>query len=192
MAPHLHQVPPSKSTAGGQPTTIKSESTETAVQLFTGKGSDAASVRVHLDSHIHTEDIEQFVQFGFDEQVNHLATRSGFQVAMVQDIYKHVSNFRRLKKVIRAMRASAMDRAKTEIEAQEMEDLYTGNASESEDDGGKDDGGKDDGGKDTGKDAGKKRKFAEWTLRYVHQVVSIHNDYIEPKFWVTPELERST
>ncbi|KAG1728992.1 uncharacterized protein EDB91DRAFT_1160482 [Suillus paluster] len=144
MAPHLHHVPPSKSTTGVgvQPATIKSESTETAVQLFTGNGLDAVSVRVHLNSQIHTEDIEQFVRFGFDEQVKSLATRSGFQVAMVQDIYKHVSNFKRLKKVIRAMRASAIERAKAEIEAQEMEDLYA-SESDSEDDRGKNDGGKD-------------------------------------------------
>ncbi|KAG1743760.1 uncharacterized protein EDB91DRAFT_1125836 [Suillus paluster] len=134
MAPHLHHVPPSKSTTGVgvQPATIKSESTETAY---------AVSVRVHLNSQIHTEDIEQFVRFGFDEQ--------GFQVAMVQDIYKHVSNFKRLKKVIRAMRASAIERAKAEIEAQEMEDLYA-SESDSEDDRGKNDG---------GKDTDKKRKF---------------------------------
>jgi hypothetical protein len=77
--------------------------------LFTDNGLDAVSVRVHLNSQIHTEDIEQFVRFGFDEQVNRLATRPGFQVAMAQDIYKHVSNFKRLKKVIRAMRASGKD-----------------------------------------------------------------------------------
>ncbi|KAG1778629.1 hypothetical protein EV702DRAFT_1044490 [Suillus placidus] len=69
---------------------------------------------------------------------------------MVQDTYKHVSNFKRLKKVIRTMHASAMDRTKGEIEAQEMEDLYTSNVSESEDKRGKDNRGKDNGGKDTG------------------------------------------
>jgi hypothetical protein len=91
---------------------------------------------------------------------------------MVQDIYKHVSNFKQLKKVIRAMHASAMDCTKAEIEAQEMEDLYTtgSNASKSnseDDDRGKKDRGKkdrrmDDGGEDDGgKDTGKKQKFAE-------------------------------
>ncbi|KAG1836187.1 hypothetical protein F4604DRAFT_1693100 [Suillus subluteus] len=106
---------------------------------------------------IHTKDIKQFVWFRFDEQVNCLAPHSGFQVAMVQDIYKHVSNFKQLKKVIRAMCASAMDHTKAKIEVQEMEDLYTSNASKSnwEDVRVKNDGGKDDGGKDTDK----KRKF---------------------------------
>jgi hypothetical protein len=157
MAPHLHPDPPSKSTTGGQPTTIKSKSTETTVQLFTGKGSDTASVRIQLDSQIHTKHIEQFVKFRFDEQVKSLVAHSGFQVAMVQEIYKHVSNFCWLKKVIRAMHISAMECAKAEIEVQEMEDLYTSNTSESKDDGGKDDDrGKDDGGKDTSK----KCKFA--------------------------------
>jgi hypothetical protein len=134
MTPHIHQVSSSKSTAGRGGQAIKTEDTEKAITLFTGMGSDADSVRVHLDSHIHVEDIVQFVQFGFDERVKRLATRSGFQAAIIRDVYKHVSNFKQTERIVKAMHTAAMDRAKTEIEGQEIEDLYASNESEPEDD----------------------------------------------------------
>ncbi|KAG1734963.1 hypothetical protein EDD22DRAFT_852424 [Suillus occidentalis] len=121
----------------GQPSpAIKSESpeakdplfydgdSETDIGLFAHRGP-AGPGMVNLDPQIHRMDIERFVQFGFDEQVKRLAIRSGFQVEIIQDIYKQVTCFKRLKQVIKAMRASALDRAKEEIEAQEREDLYT-------------------------------------------------------------------
>lgn len=127
----------SKSTTVGQPSpAIKSEGpeakdplfydgdSETDIEFFAHRGPAGPGMLVNLDPQIHRADIERFVQFGFDEQVNRLAIRSGFQVETVQDIYKQVTCFKRLKQVIKAMRASALDRAKAEIEAQEREDLY--------------------------------------------------------------------
>jgi hypothetical protein len=130
----MHQVPPSKSsTTRGQ--AVRTENTEKTITLFTraGSGSDADSVRIRLDPKIHTEDVAHFAQFGFDERVNRLATRSGFQAAMIRGVYKHVSNFGRTERVVKAMRTAAIDCAKSEIEGQEIDDLYASNE-ESEDD----------------------------------------------------------
>ncbi|KAJ8596094.1 hypothetical protein M405DRAFT_837379 [Rhizopogon salebrosus TDB-379] len=130
MAPHMHQVAPSKS--GGED--IKTESTEKTITRFTraGSGSDADSVRILLDSKIHAEDVAHFAQFGFDERVRQLATRSGFQAGMIRGVYKHVSNFKRTERVVKAMRTAAINCAKSEIEGQEIDDFYASDE-ESED-----------------------------------------------------------
>ncbi|KAG1781503.1 hypothetical protein EV702DRAFT_1071225 [Suillus placidus] len=129
MAPHLHHVPSSMSTqvqAGGKTTAmIKDEEKEKSVEVFSGSGADAdAAVRVRLDPQIHPVDIAQFTQFGFDERVKQLANHSGFQPLMIRNVYKHVSNFKRTKKIVKAMHTAAMECAKVEIEGQELEELY--------------------------------------------------------------------
>ncbi|KAG1857781.1 hypothetical protein F4604DRAFT_1931265 [Suillus subluteus] len=73
------------------------------------------------------------MQVGFNEQINSFATRSGFQAAVIQDIYKNVSSYKDTQKVVRAMRIAAMESAKVEIqqlrnqrlrEDSDSEDLY--------------------------------------------------------------------
>ncbi|KAG2155876.1 uncharacterized protein EDB93DRAFT_1101655 [Suillus bovinus] len=100
-----------------------SENQETDLNFFAHRGLDSRFIPVNLDPKIHYMDIEQFVHFGFDEQLNHLTNSLGFQIETVQDIYKQVHSFKQLKEVIKAMHASAMDCAKAEIEAQEMKYL---------------------------------------------------------------------
>ncbi|KAG1753242.1 hypothetical protein EDB19DRAFT_1902898 [Suillus lakei] len=130
MAPHIHQVPSSKSTGGKK--AIKNENTEQAIQIFSG--TDANSVRINVDSQIHPEDVAQFVQFGFDEQVERLAVRSNFQAAVVYEVYGHVTTFKQTKRTMQVMRTAAFEWAKIDIEEQEAEDLYV-SGNESEDDG---------------------------------------------------------
>ncbi|KAG1867419.1 hypothetical protein F4604DRAFT_1927738 [Suillus subluteus] len=115
MAPHMH-VPSSRSTAGRPSTHTTTENTEKALDVFTGGGDSDANVRVQSDIQIHPVDIARFVQVGFDEQVNSFATRSGFQPAVIQDIYKNVSSYKDTQKVVKAMRISAMESAKVEIQ----------------------------------------------------------------------------
>lgn len=50
--------------------------------------------------------------------------QSGFQVAMIKDVYKHVSNFKQIKKIVKAMCTTTMEHTKIEIQGQEIEDLY--------------------------------------------------------------------
>lgn len=100
------------------------------LECYTLSGSRGPSPRnpgflLNIDPEIHRADIERFVKLGFDEQINSLAIASGFQVEVIQEVYKQVTCFKRLKKVIKAMQASAMDRAQAEIEAQELKDMLS-------------------------------------------------------------------
>ncbi|KAG0698650.1 hypothetical protein DFH29DRAFT_1002669 [Suillus ampliporus] len=136
MAPHIHQVPSLKSTPGGKKA-IKNENTEQAIKIFSGSsssGTDVNSVRINVNLQIHPEDVAQFVQFGFDEQVKQLATCSGFQAAVVYEVYGWVTTFKRTKRTMQVMRTAAFEWAKIDIEEQEAEDLYA-SGNESEDDG---------------------------------------------------------
>ncbi|KAG1724589.1 hypothetical protein EDD22DRAFT_853798 [Suillus occidentalis] len=136
MAPHLHHVPSSTSTqaqAGGKATAmIKDEDEEKSIEVFHGSSADADAVRVQLDPQIHPVDITQFTQFGFDERVKQLANHSGFQPVMIRNVYKHVSNFKRTKKIVKAMHTAALECAKAEIEGQEVEELYASDESEND------------------------------------------------------------
>ncbi|KAG1814112.1 hypothetical protein EV424DRAFT_1541533 [Suillus variegatus] len=136
MAPHLHHVPSSTSTqaqAGGKATAvIKDEDKEKSIEVFSGSGTDADAVRVQLDPQIHPVDIAPFTQFGFDERVKQLANHSGFQPVMIHNVYKHVSNFKRTKKIVKAMHTAALECAKAEIEGQEVEELYASDESEND------------------------------------------------------------
>ncbi|KAG1743146.1 hypothetical protein EDD22DRAFT_958801 [Suillus occidentalis] len=98
------------------------ENLETDLEFFTHR-APAGVIAVKVNQKIHEADIERFLHFGFDEQLYRLANRSGFQVELIQDIYKQVRSYKQLKHVVKAMRASAMNRAKAEIEAQEREDV---------------------------------------------------------------------
>ncbi|KAG2045785.1 hypothetical protein BDR06DRAFT_1015290 [Suillus hirtellus] len=80
---------------------------------------------LNIDPEIHRVDIERFVKSEFEEQINNLAIASGFQVDLIQGVYKQVTCFKRLKKVIKAMQTSALDRAQAEIEAQELKDMLS-------------------------------------------------------------------
>lgn len=153
MAPHLHHVPqgsskstggkaikdkvteisnsvpPSKSTGGTGKATMN-ENKEKSMEVFTGSTHHHdPTIRVH----IHPEDIASFAQFGFNEHAKQLANQTGFQAAVIEGVYKHVSNFKQTKKIVKAMRTAAMECAKVEIESQEMEDLYENTGSGSED-----------------------------------------------------------
>ncbi|KAG2148643.1 uncharacterized protein EDB93DRAFT_1250086 [Suillus bovinus] len=114
MAPHSHHVPSSTSTqaqAGGKTTAmIKDEEKEKSVE-------------------IHPVDI---TQFGFDKQVKQLANHLGFQPVMIRNVYKHVSNFKCTKKIVKSMHTAAMECAKAEIEGQEVEELYASDKSEND------------------------------------------------------------
>ncbi|KAG2037193.1 hypothetical protein BDR03DRAFT_982381 [Suillus americanus] len=105
------------------------ENAERAVRLFTcsSSESDTKTVNVHLDHQIHAQDITRFVHFGYDEHVKQLATGSGFETTMIQNVYKHVSSFKRTEKVIKAMHTTALECANEEIE-EELDDvdLYAG------------------------------------------------------------------
>ncbi|KAG2124587.1 uncharacterized protein EDB93DRAFT_1258675 [Suillus bovinus] len=136
MAPHLHHVPSSTSTqaqAGGKTTAmIKDEEKEKSVEVFSGSGADTDAIRVRLDPQIHPVDIAQFTQFGFDKQVKQLANHLGFQPVMIRNVYKHVSNFKCTKKIVKSMHTAAMECAKAEIEGQEVEELYASDKSEND------------------------------------------------------------
>ncbi|KAG1763510.1 hypothetical protein EV702DRAFT_1205608 [Suillus placidus] len=119
MTPHLHT---SKSAFGemgasdGQ--TNKIENTERAI---TTNGSPEANARVpHIDPRIHTADIVQFAQFGFEEKVERLANRSGFQSSMIRDVYKHSSTFKQAENIAKAMRVAAVKCAVSKINRQVM------------------------------------------------------------------------
>ncbi|KAG1872236.1 hypothetical protein F4604DRAFT_1681338 [Suillus subluteus] len=153
MAPHLHNVPqgsskstgekaikdkdletsnrvlPSKST-GGKGKAIMNKNREKSVEVFT---RSTPNHNPTTPAHIHPEDIKSFTQFGFNEHAKQLAIQSGFQVAMIEGVYKHVSNFKQTKKFVKAMHTAALEQAKIEIEGQEMEDLYENAGSGSED-----------------------------------------------------------
>jgi hypothetical protein len=92
------------------------ENTEKVLDVFTSGGDSDANVRVQSDIQIHPVDIAHFVQVGFDEQVNSFVTCSGFQPAIIQDIYKNVSSYKDTQKVVKAMRIAAMESAKVEIQ----------------------------------------------------------------------------
>ncbi|KAG2036251.1 hypothetical protein BDR03DRAFT_1011783 [Suillus americanus] len=77
MTPHLHTSSASKSAVGGEmgagagQTTSKIENTERAV---TTNGSSQANARVpYIDPQIHTVDVAQFAQFGFEEKAENIA-----------------------------------------------------------------------------------------------------------------------
>ncbi|KAG1766655.1 hypothetical protein EDD22DRAFT_950425 [Suillus occidentalis] len=136
MALHLHHVPSSASTqaqAGGKATAmIKDEDEEKSIEVFRGSGADADAIRVQLGPQIHPVDIAQFMQFGFDERVKQLANHSGFQPVMIRNVYKHVSNFKHTKKIVKAMHTAALECAKVEIKGQEVEELYASDESEND------------------------------------------------------------
>lgn len=93
MTPHLHT---SKSTFGEMGTsdgqTSRIENTERAVTINSSPEANARAP--HIDPRIHTADIALFAQFGFEEKVESLANRSGFQSSMIRDVYKHSSTFK--------------------------------------------------------------------------------------------------
>ncbi|KAG1720558.1 hypothetical protein EDB19DRAFT_1835909 [Suillus lakei] len=124
MTPHLHT---SKSAFGemgasdGQ--TNKIENTERAV---TTNSSPEANGRVpRIDPQIHTTDIAQFAKFGFEEEVDRLANRSGFQSSMIRDVYKHSSTFKQAENIAKAMRVAAVsdgEDGETEEDEEEEEE----------------------------------------------------------------------
>ncbi|KIK31492.1 hypothetical protein CY34DRAFT_19868 [Suillus luteus UH-Slu-Lm8-n1] len=119
MTPHLHALKSAfgeMGTCNGQ--TNKIENNERAV---TTNGSPEANARVpHIDPQIHTADIAQFAQFGFEEKVESLANRSGFQPSMIQDVYKHSSTFKQAENIAKAMRVAAVKCAVSKINRQVM------------------------------------------------------------------------
>ncbi|KAG1797286.1 hypothetical protein EV424DRAFT_1546652 [Suillus variegatus] len=75
-----------------------------------------ANTRIpHIDPQIHTVDIAQFTQFGFEEKVVRLANRSGFQPGMIRDVYKHTSTFKQAENITKAMRVAAVKCAASKI-----------------------------------------------------------------------------
>ncbi|KAG1762019.1 hypothetical protein EDD22DRAFT_953481 [Suillus occidentalis] len=131
MAPHIH-VPSCKSTAGRASVRASAHSNaEKALDVFIGSSNN--TVRVQPNIQIHPTDITHFVQVGFDEQINLFATRSGFQPAIIQDVYKNVSSYKDTQKVVKAMRIAAMESAKVEIEHLRNERLREDSDSDSED-----------------------------------------------------------
>ncbi|KAG1751554.1 uncharacterized protein EDB91DRAFT_1078313 [Suillus paluster] len=119
MTLHLHI---SKSALGEMGTsdgqTNKIENTKRAI---TTNGSPEANARVpHIDPQIHTADIVQFTQFGFEEKVERLANCSGFQPSMIQDVYKHSSTFKQAENIAKAMRVTAVKCVVSKINRQVM------------------------------------------------------------------------
>ncbi|KAG2349496.1 hypothetical protein BDR05DRAFT_943454 [Suillus weaverae] len=105
----------------GKGKAIMNENKEKSMEVFTGSTQyHNPTIRVH----VHPEDIASFAWFGFDEHAKQLADQTGFQVAVIERVYKHVSNFKQTKKIVKAMCTAAMECTKIEIEGQEMEDLY--------------------------------------------------------------------
>jgi hypothetical protein len=119
MMPHLHT---SKSTFGEMGTsdgqTSRIENTERAVTI---NSSPEANTRApHIDPRIHTADIALFVQFGFEEKVESLANRSGFQSSMIQDVYKHSSTFKQAESITKAIQTAAVKCTVLKINRQVM------------------------------------------------------------------------
>ncbi|KAG1731455.1 hypothetical protein EDD22DRAFT_852885 [Suillus occidentalis] len=130
MSPVHPQNASSSSKAPGGQAIKEEENTERAVSLFTCSSpeSDVETVQVvHVDHQIHTQDIARFAHFGYNEHVKQLAKSSGFQTTLINNVYKHVSSFKQMEKVIKAMRTAALECAKEEIEEElDAEDLYAG------------------------------------------------------------------
>ncbi|KAG2090218.1 uncharacterized protein F5147DRAFT_658232 [Suillus discolor] len=121
MTPHLHTLKSAfgeMGTCNGQ--TNKIENNERAV---TTNGSPEANARVpHIDPQIHTADIAQFTQFGFEAKVERLANRSGFQPSMIQDVYKHSSTFKQAEDIAKAMRVAAVKQVMPDSDGEDGED----------------------------------------------------------------------
>ncbi|KAG1748026.1 hypothetical protein EDD22DRAFT_851045 [Suillus occidentalis] len=120
MTPHLHTL---KSAFGAMGTcngqTNKIENNKRAITT----NSPEANARVpHIDPQIHTADIAQFVQFGFEEKVERLANHSGFQPSMIQDVYKHSSTFKQVENIAKAMWVAAVKCAVSKINRQVIPD----------------------------------------------------------------------
>ncbi|KAG0703271.1 hypothetical protein DFH29DRAFT_874532 [Suillus ampliporus] len=118
MTPHLHT---SKSAFGemgaSNSQTNKIENTE---RVVTTNGSPEANGRAsHIDPQIHTADIVQFTKFGFEEKVERLVNRSGFQPSMIQDVYKHSSTFKQAENIAKAMQVTAQEEEEEEEEEEE-------------------------------------------------------------------------
>ncbi|KAG1777617.1 hypothetical protein EV702DRAFT_1045033 [Suillus placidus] len=132
MSPVRPKNVSSSSKAPGEQAIKEEENIERVVRLLPYSSSelDTETVDLHVDHQIHAQDIAHFAYFGYDEHVKQLVTQSGFQMTMVQNIYKHVSSFKRTEKVIKAMHTAALECAKEEIEEElDVEDLYTGGMS---------------------------------------------------------------
>ncbi|KAG2129218.1 uncharacterized protein EDB93DRAFT_1182859 [Suillus bovinus] len=123
MLPVRPQNVSSSSKAPGGQAIKEEENTERTVGLFTRSSSesDTKTVDVHVEHQIHAQDIARFAQSGYNEHVKQLATRSGFQATIVQNVYKHVSSFKRTEKVIKAMHTAALECAKEEIIEEELD-----------------------------------------------------------------------
>ncbi|KAG2360923.1 hypothetical protein BDR07DRAFT_1411142 [Suillus spraguei] len=86
----------------------RTENTKRSVHIITSGSSDA-NVRVpYVDPQIHTADIAQFAQCRFEEKVERLAKRSGFQPGMIRDLYKHTSTFKQTETIAKAMRIATV------------------------------------------------------------------------------------
>ncbi|KAG2039467.1 hypothetical protein BDR03DRAFT_1009097 [Suillus americanus] len=113
MSPVCPQNVSSSSKAPGGQAIKEEENAERAVRLFTRSSSesDTKTVNVHVDHQIHAQNIAHFAHFRYDEH----------------NVYKHVSSFKRMEKVIKAMHTAALECAKEEIE-EELDDvdLYAG------------------------------------------------------------------
>ncbi|KAG1735766.1 hypothetical protein EDB19DRAFT_1830127 [Suillus lakei] len=126
MAPHMHTTSlASKSTTGqtasGQTTQSgKITNTEKTVNSpFTSGSSEAETVRIpHLDPQIHTADIVPFTKFALEEKVRQLANHSGFQLDVIQVVYKHSSTFKQVENTTEAMCATAVKCTITKIKRQ--------------------------------------------------------------------------
>lgn len=88
-------------------------------------------MRVAPDSHLKRSREVGFrvegLAWHMTENVKQLATCSGFQVTVIQNVYKHVSSFKQTEKVIKAIHTAALECAKEEIKGElDVEDLYVG------------------------------------------------------------------
>ncbi|KAG2050876.1 hypothetical protein BDR06DRAFT_1063563 [Suillus hirtellus] len=130
MSPVHPQNASSSSKAPGGQAIKEEENTERAVSRFTRSSSesDVETIQVvHVDHQIHAQDIAHFAHFRYDEHVKQLAKSSCFQTTLIHNVYKHVSSFKQTEKVIKAMRTTALECAKEEIEKElGAEDLYAG------------------------------------------------------------------
>src|SRR6267154_5110919 len=83
--------------------------------VYTGSGSESDLI-VILSPKIHTSDIGDFAQIGFDQQVKQLAVLAGFQEKMVRDVYKHAGSFEEAKRIVKVMHKATVESARVEIE----------------------------------------------------------------------------
>ncbi|KAJ8581896.1 hypothetical protein M405DRAFT_846759 [Rhizopogon salebrosus TDB-379] len=117
MPPHLHNQSSSQAEGASNQSQSQSQGNQHQGNVYTGTGPES-DLTIMLSPDIHTQDIGWFARVRFDQQVKQLAKSAGFQEKIVQEVYRHVGNFKEAEDIVKAMRRAAVECAKAEIKSQ--------------------------------------------------------------------------